>query len=62
MTQVAVAHDQPHTSAPAGEVSKSVRRIWAVYKRHAYGLRHSIPGQRGRSTVRSAVKPALSSA
>ena len=44
MTQVAVAHDQPHTSAPAGEVSKSVRRIWAVYKRHAYGLRHSVPG------------------
>ncbi len=44
MTQIAVAHEQPHTIAPGSELSRSVRRIWALYKRHAYEMRHSVPG------------------
>lgn len=44
MTQVAVAQEQPDTFAPGGEVSRSVRRTWALYKRHAYGMKHSVPG------------------
>ena len=35
---------QPPGVVMPGEVHKSARRIWAVYKRHAYSLRHSLPG------------------
>ena len=36
--------DRPEVGRPESEADKTVRRIWAVYKRHAYSLRHSVPG------------------
>ena len=34
----------PDHSAARSELQLSLRRIWAVYKRHAYSLKHSAPG------------------
>lgn len=45
MTDVAVRVDERHIGPGArSELRKSSRRIWALYKRHAYELRHSVPG------------------
>jgi ABC-2 type transport system permease protein len=43
MTQVAV-RDERYSEAPDSGAARSGRRIWALYKRHAYELRHSPPG------------------
>lgn len=32
------------TGAPGSNAKRSARRIWSLYKRHAYELRHSPPG------------------
>jgi ABC-2 type transport system permease protein len=34
----------PVVEAPRSELANSARRIAAVYMRHAYGLKHSVPG------------------
>jgi ABC-2 type transport system permease protein len=34
----------PEYTAARSELEMSLRRIWAVYKRHAYSLKHSAPG------------------
>jgi ABC-2 type transport system permease protein len=34
----------PPGKAQRSEVRNTLRRIWAVYLRHAYGLKHSLPG------------------
>ncbi len=45
MTDVAVRVDERYTGPAApSELRKSARRVWALYKRHAYELRHSVPG------------------
>ncbi len=44
MTQVAVAQERFDTGAPSSELRRSLRRVWSLYKRHAYELRHSPPG------------------
>jgi ABC-2 type transport system permease protein len=45
MTDVAVRPDERHSGPAArSELRKSSRRVWALYKRHAYELRHSVPG------------------
>jgi ABC-2 type transport system permease protein len=48
MSQIEVReHREPQApdyTAARSELEMSVRRIWAVYKRHAYSLKHSAPG------------------
>jgi ABC-2 type transport system permease protein len=44
MTQVAVRTHERDLNASGSELHSSARRIWALYKRHSYELRHSIPG------------------
>lgn len=44
MTELALETRERDTRAPGSEAQRSARRIWALYKRHAYELRHSVPG------------------
>ncbi len=44
MTDLVVRLDDRDMDAPGSELARSSRRIWALYKRHAYELRHSVPG------------------
>lgn len=44
MSQAVLEQDRFDTGASGSEVSRSARRIWSLYKRHAYELRHSPPG------------------
>jgi ABC-2 type transport system permease protein len=34
----------PEDTAARSEASMTLARVWAVYKRHAYSLKHSVPG------------------
>ncbi len=43
MTQLAVRGERDSHASDAG-VTRSARRIWSLYKRHAYELSHSPPG------------------
>jgi ABC-2 type transport system permease protein len=43
MTQV-LEHERSDMDASSSELGRSGRRIWSLYKRHAYELRHSPPG------------------
>ena len=43
MTQVLEREDRFDTGAPGSEARRSARRVWALYKRHAYEISHSPP-------------------
>ncbi len=44
MTQAVARQEFFDTDAPESAPRRSARRVWALYKRHAYELRHSPPG------------------
>ena len=47
MTDVVIRDRERYIDGGSGspsELRKSARRVWALYKRHAYELRHSVPG------------------